>query len=68
MPWLVIGVVLALVGLLLLASTRRTPYRYIPWINFNFGGNRPPDTNALRALEDDAVELARDRPPKDVAP
>jgi hypothetical protein len=66
MPWLLLIILLAVLGVLFVLASRPGRAKYIPRIDF--GGRQGADRNVLRALEDDVTDLAGVHPPKDPAP
>jgi hypothetical protein len=65
--WLFL-VIVAVLLVLVLAIRARVGSRssFAPWVAKT--GSSPDYINTTRAKEDEAIELARDRPPKDLAP
>jgi hypothetical protein len=66
MPLVIFIVLVAVIGLVYVLASRAGSPLSIPWINA--GGRQGADTTALRGIEDDVIDAAGNRPPKDLAP
>jgi hypothetical protein len=65
--WLIFIVAGVLLVLALIVRERvSSGSSFAPWVART--GSAPDYVNTVRAKEDEATELARDRPPKDLAP
>jgi hypothetical protein len=66
MGWLWLIGALVLIALFVFVNSRLELTRWVPWIDF--GGQQPPDVNAMRVLESEVTNSAGVHPPKDPAP